>query len=127
MQKEEWEKMEGGNSTLPNEWKEVVASKLETVNPYCSFAYLWRWKKKNHSRKESNVVFRCRGRCSFSDCSTTFIVAIKSSKTLDMEMSGAIRHRIGDTKARNITTPQRQKLRAQLQNESPSEQKYISP
>ena len=124
MQKEEWEKMGGGNSTLQNEWKEVVTSKLESVNPHCSFAYSWRWKKKNHSRKESNVLFRCRGRCSFSDCSTTFIVAIKSSKTLDMEMiiefSGAIRHRIGDTKARNITTPQRQKLRAQLQNESPS-------
>ena len=46
LQKEEWEMMGGGHSTLSKDWKEVVTSKLEIVNPYCSFAYSWRWKKR---------------------------------------------------------------------------------
>ena len=120
LQKEEWEMMGGGHSTLSKDWKEVITSKLEIVNPYCSFAYSWRWKKKNCSRKHSDILFRCRGRCSFSDCYTTFTVTINSDMEMTTEFSGTIRHRIGDTKARNITTPQRQKLRAELQHELPS-------
>ena len=46
LQKDEWERMGGGHSTLSSEWKEVVTSKLETVNPYCSFAYAGGGRKK---------------------------------------------------------------------------------
>ena len=47
--------MGGGNSTLQNEWKEVVTSKLESVNPHCSFAYSWRWKKR--TTQETSQMF----------------------------------------------------------------------
>ena len=39
VQLEEWLKMGSVDGTLTSEWCAIVAAKLSTVNPYCSFGF----------------------------------------------------------------------------------------
>ena len=125
LQLEEWIKMGSVDGTLTSEWCVIVAAKLSTVNPYCSFGFKKGWLQRHNSRKKAVVWFRAKAYCTFSTCTVHCDLHVtKDDDGGDVKLRvlqrGDVLHRGEERKARRIKGVERTKMQNELLHCSPS-------
>lgn len=102
-------------------WKGILLELLKKVNPYCCLVFDNKWWKQRNSRKQSVILFRCRGHCKFNDCSIKFSAEISSEKYIVMTMTPQnVQHDVSERQARFISGSVRKQLALELAHSSPS-------
>ena len=116
--------MGGLSGKLKPGWCDIIAKKLKTANSLCSFGFKKRQGATDILKKKSAVVFKAKAYCTFNECQVT--CGITGNKKEDGgivlfgRFSGAIKHHRSERRARRIKGADRDHLKAELSNCSPS-------
>ena len=121
----EWEKLLNPHNrkSLQSQWSDVMAAKLKSSNPYCSFGFKRHWLKQS-MHKTSDVIFKANGYCKFDSCPVLVTLSMPtpsqaSSYVINVSYSANVHHKSGDTQSRFIKGDLRSKTMEHLSKFSP--------
>ena len=126
---QEWEKMGGPSGSMSKEWTSIMVNSIEKLNPFCTFAFKYKWVKKHPSRKASDCCFRAHAMCTFGNCPMRCTLKLDSynpltppdSLQLNLSFSTTIiSHSKDERRARFIKGETRQMLMDELKRCKPS-------
>lgn len=91
-------------------WTSVIAKRIRSVQPYCSFGFKWHSVKTIGSTKNT-PLFTCTGYCRFVDCPVQVRVRVESESSLKAVVcfqGGFVRHSHKELRRRPIRADERQ-------------------
>ena len=88
-----------------NPWVHAMAHGLSSLNKCCCFAFKRHWLKMCNSRKNTPVIFKAYGYCTFQTCVVTVMLWINQDRdkvAVNVDFHGDINHKVGETHSRNL-------------------------